>query len=608
MTLNITVVSPSGIHQSADFRISRTEKDAIGNWVELQPNSSKIVPLQYQKWFGFVTYCGIGLWNGKRTDQYAVEWLADLAPASPTFRDVVERIRVRGSNWVGGINRSCKEPFGHSFVVAGFEDGVPKYATVSNIQSLTEYFRSMPKELVSDVRATKDLHLLVTGISGAVSEEARLRLKAIVRSGAPANVVRYEMAEINRIASQSSEAKNGISLACLAYSIDVHGAGHGEVHGDVRGPLMPRSVLNGADMNAMLAKVLESFPGAKLVQTAYATSQSNEADLQERIECQPQFKGTESCAVEEIGAINDYWLSLQAINDSEWIVGQMRSPLDSPPRAFVRIPGRGIIGLGTLGGPFSHAFAVNEKNQVVGSADIDHQITHAYLWQESTGMRGLGTLGGIRSVARDINNHGHVVGESFVNGCEPRHEAERAFLWSADGGMINLGEPFESWSRAVAINDQGLVVGWRQRGHVVCGFLWSQKNGPTDIVGLGGRAFYPSAINDNGLVVGEGDDDAGRRRTFIWTLNDGLKQLSVPDEFHPSDVDAYGDVLGNIHSRPWQQPGIYERIGDRYFQLPVAYNHQTSVTAMNRNRVVIGGAHTGSSKHTHALIWRLPMR
>jgi hypothetical protein len=29
MTLNITVVSRSGIHQSADFRISRTEKDVL---------------------------------------------------------------------------------------------------------------------------------------------------------------------------------------------------------------------------------------------------------------------------------------------------------------------------------------------------------------------------------------------------------------------------------------------------------------------------------------------------------------------------------------------------------------------------------------------------
>jgi probable HAF family extracellular repeat protein len=215
-------------------------------------------------------------------------------------------------------------------------------------------------------------------------------------------------------------------------------------------------------------------------------------------------------------------------------------------------------------------------------------------------------LGGIRSVARGINNRGQVVGESSVNAGEPKHDAERAFLWSANGGMTNLGESFESWSRAVAINDHGIVIGWRQRGPVVCGFVWSQERGAADIVGLNGRGFYPCAINDDGLVVGEGDDSAGRRRTFKWTSDDGLKQLAVPDEFHPSDIDTYGNVLGNIYSRPWQQPGIYDTVRKSYFDLPLAYNHQTSVKAINGNGVIIGEARTGSSKHQHPLIWRLP--
>jgi hypothetical protein len=46
MTLNITIVSPAGINQSADFRISKTEKGADGEWIELQPNSSKIISLR----------------------------------------------------------------------------------------------------------------------------------------------------------------------------------------------------------------------------------------------------------------------------------------------------------------------------------------------------------------------------------------------------------------------------------------------------------------------------------------------------------------------------------------------------------------------------------
>jgi probable HAF family extracellular repeat protein len=604
MTLNITVVNPDGIHQSADFRISRTEKDANGNWIELQPNSTKIVPLTYQKWSGFITYCGIGLWSGRRTDQYVSEWLADFAP-SPSFHDVVESIRVRGSVWIAGINRASREPFAHSFILAGFENGVPIYAIVSNTQSLTERFPSIAQELLSDVRSTKDLHLLFTGISAAVSESARSKLKAVVRSQAAANVIRHEMAEINRIASESIEARNGISPACIAYSIDKYGAGNGEVHGHVPGPVVPRTLLGGTDMSTLMAEVLKKLPGATLVQSAYATAQSNQADREERIECKLEFKETGACVVEEIGSMNEYWLSLQDINESGWIVGHGFFPFGTPFHAFVMTPDRKIQRLGTFGGPTSHAFSINRNNQVVGSAQIDHQVTHAFLWDQFGGLRDLGTLGGIRSVARAINGAGQIVGESFINAGEVSQESERAFLWSIDGGMINIGLSFESWSRAVAINDHGVVLGWRQRGNGVCGFIWSKERGTHDIIGPNGRSFYPCAINDNGIVVGEGNASDGKRRAFTWTLDKGLNQLAVPDEFHPSDIDAYGNVLGNIYSRPWQQPGIFDVATERYCELPPAYNHQTSVNAINAEGTVIGQAQRDSTKHQHPLLWRI---
>jgi probable HAF family extracellular repeat protein len=207
-----------------------------------------------------------------------------------------------------------------------------------------------------------------------------------------------------------------------------------------------------------------------------------------------------------------------------------------------------------------------------------------------------------------VNNCGQVVGESFVNLGEPKQEAERAFLWSASAGMINLGKSFDGWSRAIAINDRGVVLGWRQRGPVVCGFGWSQERGMTDILGLGGRGFYHCALNVEGLVVGEGEDSNGRRRAFIWTQASGLKQLAVPDEFHPSDIDVHGNVLGNVYSRPWHQPGIYDATRNKYFELPMAYSHHTFVKAINDDGVIIGEARTDSSKHVHPLVLTLSQR
>ena len=72
-----------------------------------------------------------------------------------------------------------------------------------------------------------------------------------------------------------------------------------------------------------------------------------------------------------------------------------------------------IIDLGTLGGTYSSAFAINERGQVVGDSTTDPNSgeTHAFLWQRGT-MTNLGTLGGSFSQALAINERGQVMGKS----------------------------------------------------------------------------------------------------------------------------------------------------------------------------------------------------
>jgi probable HAF family extracellular repeat protein len=612
VTLNITIVSLSGIHQSADLQVSKTDKDADGNWIELQPNSSKIVSLQYERWSGFLTYCGIGLWKGKRTDEYASEWLSDLPNSSTTFQEVVEKIREKGTAWVASINRSLGKVMSHSFALAAYEAGTPVYAIVSNCQTLTGDITPISHELKVDLRRSRTgIHVFVTGIRDAVSEENKRRLKHLVELGVEANVIRHELAEVNQLAAQSPAAKNGISTACLTYSLDINGQGGSEVHGDVPGPLIPRTVTGGVDMTKLLATVLD-LTNAKFVQGAVATSQSEAAAIRENIDCELRVnKGGQGpnslglATVEEIGSVNDYYLSIQGLNNKGCLVGQLRKPLDALPHAFVWPSGQEIQDLGTFGGPHSSASCVNESGQVVGAAHVDHSAMHAFLWDKSEGMRDLGTLGGRNSIARSINNNGQIVGNSYIDAGDPKPEAERAFLWTLGGGMTNLGNQFEGWSRAVAINGEGVVLGWRLTGSVICGFVWSPDLGVVDIVGEEGRAFFPCAINDSGLVIGEGDDSSGKRRAFTWTCEDGLKQLAVPDDFHPSDVDAHGRIVGNVNSRPWARPYLYRTDTGEFLSLPFVEEHNTSVKAINSSGVIVGSACTASWKHSHSLIWHV---
>src|SRR5581483_8822982 len=93
-----------------------------------------------------------------------------------------------------------------------------------------------------------------------------------------------------------------------------------------------------------------------------------------------------------------------------------------------------VTDLGTLGGNWSQAAALNDRCEVVGaSARADGQ-GHAFAWTAAGGMVDLGTLGGPTSSAVAVNSSGVVVGSA-----ELADGSSHAFSWTATGGMVDLG-------------------------------------------------------------------------------------------------------------------------------------------------------------------------
>jgi probable HAF family extracellular repeat protein len=154
-----------------------------------------------------------------------------------------------------------------------------------------------------------------------------------------------------------------------------------------------------------------------------------------------------------------------------------------------------VTDLGTLGGSFSQAYAVNNRGQVVGwSLTNDGAAQHAFLYTGGQ-MLDLGTFGGSYSAAFGINNRGQVVGGSYIS----YNAEEHAFLYSG-GKMLDLGIFGALQNAAVAINDQGQVVVSTQSARMRA-FLYT--NGQMlDLGTLGGSASQASGINDRGQVVG----------------------------------------------------------------------------------------------------------
>lgn len=201
-----------------------------------------------------------------------------------------------------------------------------------------------------------------------------------------------------------------------------------------------------------------------------------------------------------------------------------------------------VTDLGTLGGRWSRAAAVNDFDQVVGASATATGASHAFLWTSGGGMRDLGTLGGHSSGAAAISNGGTVVGWSETTDGGEYH----AFRWTETGGMQDLGT-----GAASGVNAGGDVVGYAGANAVAV--VWTASGDRQTLPLLPGT--YQSAalaINDVGEVVGiawepgcaECYDDVPH--AFRWTVAKGMEDLFPNTASEAYAINEAGQVVGGV--------------------------------------------------------------
>jgi probable HAF family extracellular repeat protein len=190
-----------------------------------------------------------------------------------------------------------------------------------------------------------------------------------------------------------------------------------------------------------------------------------------------------------------------------------------------------IVNLGTLGGYESTAGGVNNRGDVVGAAlnSITDPFpgrcpycayfifgnateSHAFLWQDGK-MRDLGTLGGPDSIAFFVNENGQVAGASdvdFESNPVTGGPTVHPFLWD-QGQMLDLTESRGAkfggtYGTVSAMNNQGQVTGTMNlTGDLTWhSFLWS-RGSMTDLGTLGGTVTSALWMNEAGHIVGRSD-------------------------------------------------------------------------------------------------------
>lgn len=222
------------------------------------------------------------------------------------------------------------------------------------------------------------------------------------------------------------------------------------------------------------------------------------------------------------------------INAMGQVVGYSGLQRDSrESRAFMWSSKTGMIDIGTLGGPYAQAYAINDAGYITGASQTQGMgpavTTHAFLYRlphppypPYDRMADLGVLGGLSSYGMAINGYNHVAGYSTIT---TNDERVHAFLHNGtrmiDLGSLGRNELDTDVSVALGVNNSDQVVGYSYLpSHLVIqqvAFLWSRSPTATagrmvnlnKLLNATGKNYLlisATAINDNGQIVATAHD------------------------------------------------------------------------------------------------------
>jgi probable HAF family extracellular repeat protein len=233
-----------------------------------------------------------------------------------------------------------------------------------------------------------------------------------------------------------------------------------------------------------------------------------------------------------------------AINSSGQVVG---ASLNSKPDPFANSVLSACSVLVTTGTGCSTLSFGENAVFFPGSSEA-----HAFLWHKGS-LRDLGTLGGPDSIAWVINDRGEVAGWSFTSFAANDSTGVPTvdpFLWSPEGGMTDLGSLGGTFGSVAWLNNRGQVVGASNLPGDTTEhpYIWSKSEGMRDLGTLGGTFGHPDWVNDAGEVVGfttTANDAAGH--AFLW--RDGvmtdLGTIGADPDSESNSINSRGQIAGS---------------------------------------------------------------
>ncbi len=608
MTLNVTILTPATIYQSADFRLTESGK-------LITDRSAKSVVLTYSTWTGFVTYTGLGSWpnSGKALSDWVAEWLADGKQRS--MAEVADRLADEGTKLLTIVQRRTGRQLPHTFTLAGFEAGFVRAFIISNFEDCFGTVREPPDVQLTvttrQLRAGSKATVIVTGCKPAVPTGDRRQLSALAaKYPADGGRIRRRMEALNARAAAAVASGGVISQDCVVLSFRADGSGVLHLNNEAAEvPLQFPHITYGMNLAQTMNNALRSLgvdpAQIRLVQGGFASSHSSGPPSVSTASCPfavAVADPTSGYSIHEVTSPGLDFITPNDINDSGQVVGTGQS------RTQPNIPWMMQNGQLTRLNYIGFAVSINNHGQVTGTLQSE-QGERATVYE-----RGLltelplyhgepGVFAGTDSSASAISANGTVAGSVRSRTEERGRPNTRAAVFRSEQPPTVLMElKAEFGSNAVDINERGQVL-------VVASpaifdarsILWTPQDGSWLNVGNQTANVSPIALTDEGLVLGKARNNRAKPSVVICRPGGDWERLGIDESWEALDINNQGDVIGWAWVDRIQRPWLRLASG-QIIWLPYVIEHHTTPRAINNHGQIIGSAVADHGQH--AVIWQ----